>query len=37
MSLSVFVMATVLYLSVSKDLFVLVELDGFFRMLSACV
>lgn len=37
MSLFVFVVAAVSYLSVSADLFVLVELDGLFRMLSACV
>lgn len=37
MSLFVFVVAAVSYLSVSADFFVLVELDGLFRMLSACV
>lgn len=37
MSLSMSVMAAVLYLSVSADFFVLVDLDGLFRMLSACV
>lgn len=37
MSLFVFVVAAVSYLSVSVDFFVLVELDGLFRMLSACV
>lgn len=37
MSLFVFAVAAVSYLSVSADLFVLVELDGLFRMLSACV
>ena len=34
MSLAVFVVS---YLSVSADFFVLVELDGLFRMLSVCV
>ncbi len=37
MSLFVFVVAAVSYLSVSADFFVLVELDGLFRMLSVCV
>lgn len=37
MSLFVFVVAAVSYLSVSADFFVLVELDGLFHMLSACV
>lgn len=37
MSLFLFVVAAVSYLSVSADLFVLVELDCLFHMLSACV
>lgn len=37
MSLFVFAAAVVSYLSASPDFFVLVELDGLFRMLSACV